>query len=303
MVLQSFGGTGEVDAAGCSMKVAARTDVGCRRQNNEDSFAYDTELRLFAVSDGMGGSAGGEVASQTTVEQLVAAYRGWRAPGSGEPAAMDDALHRSVLAANAAVYERAENEPGLRGMGATLVALAFEQGSAVIANVGDSRAYLLRQGTAVQITLDHSLVAEQVRAGVLTPEQAAVSPLQSTITRAMGIGPEVQVDLFAAQLEAGDRILLTTLELRFPSLSRRAGRACSAMLTSIDGPEAFALPGLVCERLSSLCRFIESRAAGGDEIFRANIEAGHVELYRRDIEYVRKHSKLFANAADSTLFL
>lgn len=192
------------------MKVAARTDIGCRRQNNEDSYAYDVDLCIFAVSDGMGGSAGGEIASALTVEQLIRSFRSLRSTQAMDEGYLAESLHRAVASANDAVYSRARSEPALSGMGATLVTLAFQEGSAVIANVGDSRAYLLRNGTVTQITHDHSLVAEQVRAGILTAEQAAVSPLQSTITRAIGIEPEVQVDLFAAQLEMGDRILLTT---------------------------------------------------------------------------------------------
>ena len=191
------------------VQVAARTDVGCRRQNNEDAFAYDAALGIFAVSDGMGGSAGGEVASQLAVEQLLSAYAVLRhAPGDAPSLA--DILYHAVGSANAHVYARAQAEPALRGMGATLVAMAVEGSAAVIANVGDSRAYLLRGGVATQITLDHSFVAEQVRAGLLSAEEAACSPLQSTITRALGIGPDVEADLFAAELTPGDRILLAS---------------------------------------------------------------------------------------------
>ena len=192
------------------IEVAAQTDIGCRRKNNEDSLAYDLSLGIFAVSDGMGGSAGGEIASQLAVEQLIAAFRLLRSASAGVAISLADALYHAVGRANAAVHARAQAEPALRGMGATLVAMAIEGSSAVIANVGDSRAYLLRQATITQITLDHSFVAEQLRAGVLTPEQAANSPLQSTITRAIGISPSVEADLFAAVLGPGDRILLAS---------------------------------------------------------------------------------------------
>ena len=129
---------------------------------------------------------------------------------AAEPISMADALYHAVSSANAAVYARSEADPTVRGMGATMVAIAIDGPHAVIANVGDSRAYLLRSGTATQITLDHSLVAEQVRAGVLTPEDAARSPLQSTITRALGTRATVEADLFAAELAPGDRILLAS---------------------------------------------------------------------------------------------
>jgi protein phosphatase len=192
------------------IQVAAQTDIGCRRKNNEDSVAYDTTLGIFAVSDGMGGSEGGEIASQLAIEQLFQAFRLLRSSSAGVAISLADALYHAVGSANAAVYARAQAEPALRGMGATLVAMAIEGSSAVIANVGDSRAYLLRAGVSTQITLDHSFVAEQVRAGVLTPEEAARSPLQSTITRAIGITPSVEADLFAAELGPGDRILLAS---------------------------------------------------------------------------------------------
>jgi protein phosphatase len=191
------------------VQVAAQTDVGCQRQNNEDSFAYDAELGIFAVSDGMGGSAGGEIASQVAVEQLLSVFAELRHVDGSEHA-LADALYHAIGRANAAVYDRAQANPALRGMGATLVALAVQGSSAVIANIGDSRAYLLRHGVATQITLDHSLVAEQVRAGVMRAEDAASSPMQSAITRAVGTEPEVEADLFASDLMPGDRILLAS---------------------------------------------------------------------------------------------
>jgi serine/threonine protein phosphatase PrpC len=191
------------------IELAAQTDIGCHRQNNEDRFAYDLPLGIFAVSDGMGGCAGGEIASQMAVEQLITAYRLLRSSTSSA-ISISDALYHAVASANAAVYARAESDPSLRGMGATLVAIAVEGTSAVIANIGDSRAYLLRQNTATQITLDHSFLAEQVREGTIQARDAANSPLQSTITRAIGIGAVVEADLFAAELEPGDRILLAS---------------------------------------------------------------------------------------------
>jgi serine/threonine protein phosphatase PrpC len=191
------------------IELAAQTDIGCHRQNNEDRFAYDLSFGIFAVSDGMGGNAGGEIASQLAVEQLITAYRLLRNPPACS-LCISDALYHAVVSANTAVHERAQIESSLRGMGATLVAVAVEGASAVIANIGDSRAYLLRQSTSTQITLDHSFIAEQARAGTLRSEDAANSPLRSTITRAVGVGPVVEADLFAAELEPGDRILLAS---------------------------------------------------------------------------------------------
>ncbi|HEY0784961.1 MAG TPA: Stp1/IreP family PP2C-type Ser/Thr phosphatase [Acidobacteriaceae bacterium] len=222
------------------MVVAAQTDVGCRRQNNEDSFAYDLSAGIFAVSDGMGGSAGGEIASQLAVEQLIASYRLLREAQGEHIPSFAEALYHAVGSANAAVHARAQADAELRGMGATLVAMALEGNKAVIANVGDSRAYLLREGSSTQITADHSFVAEQVRAGLLTEEAAIHSPLRSTITRAVGIAPTVEADLFAAELAPGDRILLVSdgltryvadhemAEVAGPSVS--PDQACAALV-------------------------------------------------------------------------
>ena len=121
-----------------------------------------------------------------------------------------DALYHAVRRANAAVYTHACSDPELAGMGATLVAVCFEGRSATVANVGDSRAYLLRAGACSQITQAHSLIEEQVRLGLMTPEAAAASSIATTITRAMGVGPEVEPDIFAAELLPSDRLLLTT---------------------------------------------------------------------------------------------
>ena len=191
-----------------TLKVAALSDVGCKRKNNEDSFGLDEELALYVVSDGMGGSAAGEVASHTCVKETLESYRSMRLADPSLPA--NDALYHAVRKANRAVYEMAAGNPALRGMGATLVAVCFAGRSAVVANVGDSRAYLLRGETCTQITQDHSLAEEQVRLGLMTAEQAARSPIATTITRAMGVGPEVEADLFAAELLSGDRLLLAS---------------------------------------------------------------------------------------------
>jgi protein phosphatase len=222
------------------IEVAAQTDIGCRRKNNEDSVAYDSSLGIYAVSDGMGGSEGGEIASGLAVEQVMAAFRLLRSSAAGVAISVADSLYHAVGSANAAVYARSQAEPALRGMGATLVAMAVEGSSAVIANVGDSRAYLLRHGEATQITLDHSLVAEQVRAGMLTPEQAALSPMQSTITRAIGIAPSVEADLFAAELGPGDRILLAS-----DGLIRYVPDGELAVLAAPPQPLAAACAGLI----------------------------------------------------------
>jgi serine/threonine protein phosphatase PrpC len=190
------------------MKTAALSDIGCKRTNNEDSFGYDESLNVYVVSDGMGGSAAGEIASYLCVTETLACYG--RLQAANPSMAAYDLLYHSVRQAHEAVSRRASEEPALRGMGATLVAVCFAGRSAVVANVGDSRAYLFRGGIGTQITQDHSLAEEQVRLGLMTSEEAANSPIATTITRAMGVGAQLEPDLFAAEMVPGDRLLLAT---------------------------------------------------------------------------------------------
>jgi serine/threonine protein phosphatase PrpC len=176
----------------------AATDVGMVREGNEDGFLIDDRLQLFAVADGMGGHQAGEVASATALEALRASV------------ATGTALEQAVTAANAAVFEKASADEALRGMGTTLTTLSIDPAGAELlgGHVGDSRAYLVRDGELRQITEDHSLVEELVREGRLTPEQADVHPQRSIITRALGIDAAVSVDLVPVDIRAGDRILL-----------------------------------------------------------------------------------------------
>ena len=189
------------------LQVAALSDVGCRRTNNEDSFGYDTEAGIFAVSDGMGGSAAGEVASHIAIESTLAHYRHTLTDGAYRSTPMQHRLYYATAHANASVYQQAVSNPKYTSMGATLVVLCIASGTAVIANIGDSRAYLLRDGTASVITVDHSLGAESERSGHPLPPN---HPSFNVITRAVGIGPDVQPDLFGAQLQSGDRVLLAS---------------------------------------------------------------------------------------------
>jgi PPM family protein phosphatase len=182
---------------------AAATDVGRMRKNNEDSYLSDEPVA--AVADGMGGHSAGEVASAIAIEELAAL--GDRGPWANETAATDD-LKAAILRANRRIREMAASDRKLNGMGTTLVAL-LEDGDLVhLANVGDSRGYLLRQGELSQVTVDHSLVQELVDDGRLSPEDAERHPQRSVITRALGIEPEVEFDLFTYKLQVGDRLLL-----------------------------------------------------------------------------------------------
>lgn len=172
------------------------TDKGQVREGNEDGYVVDRRLQLFAVADGMGGHRAGEVASATALEALRAAV----ASGTG--------LGDAISNANSAVHAKAASDNALRGMGTTLTAVVPDGHGVLVGHVGDSRAYLLRDGELRQLTTDHSLVEELVREGRLTEEQAAVHPQRSTITRAIGVDDSVDVDVYSVPLEAGDRILI-----------------------------------------------------------------------------------------------
>jgi PPM family protein phosphatase len=182
---------------------AAATDVGRMRKNNEDS--YLSSKPVAAVADGMGGHSAGEVASAIAIEELAALRD--RGPWGNETAATDD-LRQAILRANRRIREMAASDRKLNGMGTTLVALLEDGDMVHMANVGDSRGYLLRQGELSQVTVDHSLVQELVDDGRLSPEDAERHPQRSVITRALGIDPEVEFDLFTYKLQVGDRLLL-----------------------------------------------------------------------------------------------
>jgi serine/threonine protein phosphatase PrpC len=192
-------------------KAAAVTHVGRVRQHNEDSHGMLESLGLYVVCDGMGGANGGEVASQMAVEGFLAYIRSCvptDAPFDRETRLR--VMHEAVVHANSSVFQRGESDPALEGMGATLVAAWLFDGVALVANVGDSRAYLVHGNTLRQVTEDHSLLAEEVRKGSMTEEQAAASPLQSVITRALGTRQTVVADFFLVELAERDRLLLTS---------------------------------------------------------------------------------------------
>jgi PPM family protein phosphatase len=182
----------------------AGSDVGRVRSGNEDS--YFCGQTVFAVADGLGGHQGGEVASAAAVEPL-ARLDGRELADPGEAA---EALANAIRAANEAILDRAAGDPALYGMGTTVTAAAFAgDRSLQLAHVGDSRAYLLREGGLAQLTTDHTVVGELVRRGRLTPEQAAIHPERSILTRAVGLDPRVPVDLpDPLELKSGDQLLL-----------------------------------------------------------------------------------------------
>jgi protein phosphatase len=178
-------------------RAGAATDVGRVRDHNEDGYLVDDTLGLIAVADGMGGHRGGEVASAAALDALRIAF--------GAGATIDGA----VATANEIVHEQSLADRNLRGMGTTLTAGALGiDGTLTLGHVGDSRAYLVRDGELARITTDHSLVEELIRAGELTEEEAERDPRRSRITRALGLEPSVTVDLESVDLRDGDRLLL-----------------------------------------------------------------------------------------------
>lgn len=184
--------------------VWCRTDKGLRRDSNQDSFLINKELGLFIVADGMGGHSGGEVASAMavkTVEEFVSQNKN----SSLKPREL---LVKAYESASAKIFDKAAQESRLMGMGTTMVLAYLRDGSAYVANVGDSRAYLYRKPHYWQITEDHSLVNEQLRAGIINEDQVKSFLNKNVITRSVGYEKEVHVDIIERVLESGDGLLL-----------------------------------------------------------------------------------------------
>jgi len=191
------------------------TDVGRRRKNNEDACLVDDELGLWVVADGMGGQAAGEIASQQAVETVHGMVRqGLSTPGRVAPGGVERAvnhervLESAVQGATYMVFGLAELDRTKSGMGTTLSAMLRVDQQVLLAQVGDSRIYRVRQGEAEQLTEDHTLVNWQIQQGIITPEEARTSKQRNVITRAVGNHDYVQVDILRASVEPGDRFLL-----------------------------------------------------------------------------------------------
>jgi len=201
--------TFKIDFAGAS-------DMGKVRKNNEDNFLLDPGLELAIVADGMGGHNSGEVASQLAVKVTRDKYESMKLTGM-KPTPFNDKfsleanqLGFAVQLANSVIYEAGTAGPENKGMGTTLSAALLNKSKLSIAHIGDSRIYLLRRNAMQQLTEDHSLVMEHVKKGLLTREQAEVSPLQNILTRALGTQKTPAVDLVETELEEGDRLLFCT---------------------------------------------------------------------------------------------
>ncbi len=201
--------------AAAVIKAYGLTDVGRKRKHNEDAFASDVNEGLFIVADGMGGHAAGEVASKITVEtigEFIAATRQkeeatWPFKYNHELDFNSNRLAVAIEKANERVMAAVAAQPWLKGMGTTVVAGLLNEKLLSLAHVGDSRAYLFRDGQLSRLTDDHSWVHEQVTAGILTEEEAKTHPLKNVVTRALGGGPSVSPDLQELVFSPGDRYL------------------------------------------------------------------------------------------------
>lgn len=192
-----------------------RTDVGQKRDHNEDAFLVTTSPTLVAVADGMGGHLGGARASKMAVEMLQQELSQVSlcapSPTEGDPyPASVIAVREAARAAGRAIYDAAQADETLRGMGTTLTAIVFVEGWGILAHVGDSRAYLFRDGKLQQLSEDHSWVQEQHRAGWLTFDEVRTSKFRHVITRSVGYERDVKVDAVPFPVQMGDCFLLCT---------------------------------------------------------------------------------------------
>ncbi len=239
----------------------ARTDVGRMRDHNEDNFLATPPL--YAVADGMGGHEAGEVASKIAIDILAE-----QAP----PTLDADALSNAVVTANYAIMRAVEDGLGAKGMGCTLTAAMVQADRLLIAQVGDSRAYLLHQSRLQQITRDHSLMSLLIETGQITPEEAETHPKRSVITRALGGGTDTVPDIYELNVSAGDRLLL-----------------CSDGLSNMVNEE---------DLTEILTRFADPQRCANQLIKRANMNGGNdnitavvVDIEGRMPEQIRKHHR------------
>ena len=233
-----------LEAAGC-------TDTGALRMNNEDTFLCCREQGVFVVCDGMGGAAGGEVASRMAVECVSKALCANQQAGTQHDDAVESALVEAIADANRRIYERSQRDSDVLGMGTTIVTAHISPGIAHVAHVGDSRCYLLREGRLELLTQDHSLVGEQIRLGRLSPEEAENSPYRNVITRALGTQLTVLTEYQRIRVQSGDVLLLCSDGLTRELSDAEIGGVVAQAAAGKD-------VGAVCEALVE-----RANAAGG----------------------------------------
>ncbi|MCK6504406.1 Stp1/IreP family PP2C-type Ser/Thr phosphatase [Myxococcota bacterium] len=193
------------------------TDVGVKRTNNEDNYLINEELNLYVVCDGMGGHVGGEFASAiavNTVEEVLTSMElrpeelGVDKEDDGPVEVTREKLRYAIRLAGKRIFQKAQEEPEYKGMGTTCLALLVDDGNAYVAHVGDSRGYVVREGRIEQLTEDHSLVNQHIKAGLITPEQAKTHKLKNIITRSLGYMEDVEIDIQVRAVRRGDRFVL-----------------------------------------------------------------------------------------------
>ena len=196
--------------ASLTYRFASAVDPGRLRANNEDAVVLDPGCALAVLADGMGGYKAGEVASSMATHLVHGELSRWLAEegvGASE-AQLRRAMERAVDGANRQIFNAANLNPDYQGMGTTLVCAAFREAAVLIGHVGDSRAYRLREGRLVRLTRDHSLLQEQIDAGLITPQEAAASAMKNLVTRAVGVEDTVLLESHVHAVEPGDRVLL-----------------------------------------------------------------------------------------------
>lgn len=181
------------------------TDPGLVRPNNEDALLVWPERRVFAVADGMGGQAAGELASQFFIQTVKRVFRDFFSSNLEE---VTEAVKKAFLEANREILDHVRENPAREGMGCTAELLAFADMEFCLGHIGDSRTYLFRAGRLHRLTRDHSLVQEQLEAGILTEEEARRHPMRNVILRALGVKEDLALDLIRGRVQRGDLFLL-----------------------------------------------------------------------------------------------
>ncbi|HOE16301.1 MAG TPA: Stp1/IreP family PP2C-type Ser/Thr phosphatase [Syntrophorhabdaceae bacterium] len=255
--------------------ISGKTDVGIVRKNNEDNLYISENDGLLVVADGMGGHASGEVASKITVDMMRDYFNAVKeghqlqiGPYQDDLSEPTNRLGSAIRLANQAIYEAAKDNPLWYGMGTTIAAVLITGNRLSIAHVGDSRVYLIRAGSMEQLTDDHSFVSEQVKREIISSEQAKASAMKNVLTRALGVHPEVEVDLDEISLFDGDMLVLCT----------------DGLTGMVDDDEIFAIantlhnPAMACEDLVS--RANQNGGKDNITVIIAEIEKKKGWLYR-----------------------
>jgi serine/threonine protein phosphatase PrpC len=194
------------------IEAAMLSDIGVKRKQNQDSGTSRPDIGLFMVADGMGGHQGGETASRVCVEKVVEHV----AKHHEEPIDSETLLHQGLLIANQSIFDLSQQQSNLQGMGTTATVLQIRRRQATILQIGDSRAYYFNDHGLWQLTRDHSLVQEKLRAGLITRDQVRTDEMKNVITRSVGYEPSVKVDAYHFTVEPGDGFLLCSDGLSGP---------------------------------------------------------------------------------------